>query len=233
MGRNFSETWGVRRISLRINGGERIALLGANGAGKSTLLRLMAGWYPTAEGDIHLGGRRLRNHSTAVRRQLMLLDDPIPYDAPAIDTIIQAIEDYQADRPGIEAGVADWFDRLRLVGTYRKTSRSVSKGQRFKVAMICLFVIRPPIWLLDEPFSMGLDAGGLEMLEQEMIQHAATGGVVVFSSQWPQHARRLASRAIVLHHGTCVLDSLINQPVDPTQIRQADPALASVLSGLS
>ena len=149
-----------------------------------------------------------------------------------VKMIGQAIDDYQADREGIESEVAEWFERLSLVGTYGKNGKSMSKGQRYKVAMICLFIVRPKVWLLDEPFSAGLDASGLEILESEMKSHAVDGGIVVFSSQWPEHANRLADRSLVLHERNLVCDRMITESVSDDLIENAEPSLVAVLSGL-
>lgn len=167
VGRNFQSKWAVHDVTAEFRSGETIAILGANGAGKSTLLRLIAGWYPLAAGAIHVDGYRLRIHGSSVRRRMMLLDDPEKHDGNVVDAITQAVVDYRVDRPGFEDEIAEWFEKLGLVGTYGRSARSVSKGQRFKVSMICLFAVCPPIWLLDEPFSVGLDAGGLEILESQ------------------------------------------------------------------
>lgn len=65
-----------------------------------------------------------------------------------------------------------------------------------------------------------------------MTQHARRGGIVIFSSQWPQHANRLAERAMVLHQGRLVHAVPLNQRIDKALIDSSEPALASVLSGL-
>ena len=230
--RDFRSLWALREINAEIAAGSTVAVLGANGAGKSTLLRLIAGWIPPAEGRIQIQGHTMRINSMSVRRRLMLLDEPRSGEASIIEMIGQAISDYQVDRPELANEVAEWFEKLDLVGNYGKSANAVSKGQRYKVAMICLFLVRPNVWLLDEPFSAGLDAGGLQVLESEMAAHAAAGGTVVFSSQWPDHANRLADRSLVLHEGKVVCDQPIGQSVDDDLIASAPTSLQAVLAGL-
>ncbi len=232
VGRNFGTQWAVRGVTTVINEGTSVAVLGANGAGKSTLLRCIAGWLPLAEGRISIDDHTLRPSSAAVRRRLMLLDEPRKHEGSAIEAIVQTVDDYQVDRAGIESEVADWFEQLDLVGIYGKTASAISKGQQYKVAMIGLFVVRPSIWLLDEPFSAGLDAGGLDLLEREMRAHARDGGIVMFSSQWPAHANRLADEAIVLHEGALVCRQASSTPVAAELIAAAPPSLSAVLAGL-
>ena len=72
--------------------------------------------------------------------------------------------------------------------------------------MIGLFLVRPHVWLLDEPFSCGLDANGLEVLREQIKVHAEAGGTVIFSTQWPAQAVGLADRFAILHRGKLVYD---------------------------
>ena len=232
VGRQFGSQWAVRSISATIQSGSATAVLGPNGAGKSTLLRLIAGWLPVSTGRISIDGHLLRPASRSVRRRMMLLDEPLRSQASVIESIAQTISDYEVDREGIEGEVADWFQQLDLVGIYGKSAQQISKGQRYKVAMICLFLVRPYIWLLDEPFSAGLDAGGLQILETEMQQHVRNGGIAVFSSQWPEHANRLADESLVLHEGELICHQSTRQRVPPSILQSATPSLTAVLSGL-
>lgn len=236
VGRNFhnvntGSAWALRDVSFELNNGTVAAVLGANGAGKSTLLHLIAGWLPAATGRISIDGHTLRTSSVSVRRRLMLLDD-VKVSGSIDGVICQAIDDYKVDRPGIENEVAEWFERLGLVGSYGKSLSSLSKGQGYKTLMICLFAIRPHLWLLDEPFSAGLDANGLAVLEAEIRQHAKRGGMVLFSSQWPEHANRLADQALVLHEGRLVHQQPISEQIATETVDSAPQELRAVLSGL-
>ena len=235
-GKHFSHVWALRNISARFESGKIYAVLGANGAGKSTLLKLLAGWLPLTNGQILIDGMPLRPTAARLRRNLMLLADERPNLAlgsrTPLKSLARNIEDYRADHPGIEDEVADWCERLAVISLVGRTGEQISKGQAYKLAMIELFVIAPPVWLLDEPFSAGLDAAGLLALENQIRQHANKGGTVIFSSQWPEHAKRLADQAFVLHEGTLVWNDApqISPPVDV--MSNAPESLLAVLKGL-
>jgi ABC-type multidrug transport system ATPase subunit len=232
VGRQFNGRWAIRDLSARVDGGTMVAILGANGAGKSTLLRLLAGWMPLSHGRIHLDGMPLRPTATRLRRRLMLLGDPPKSERAVRSKIGQLIKDYDAYRPGIEDEVADWFDALDITKVYHNSPANLSKGQSYKMAMVELFVVDPQVWLLDEPFSAGLDANGLQALESQMRRHVQSGGTVIFSSQWPEHARRLADRVLVLHDGNLVWDAAPTKPVPATMLQTVDDSLRAVLQGL-
>lgn len=232
VGRCFGSQWAVNEISTSIPRGRSLALLGANGVGKTTLLKLMAGWLPVSCGQLRVDQTLLRTSGVTTRRKLMLLEESRVSDASIVEMITRAVTDYRISRPEVADEVVQWFVDLDLVGIYGKSARALSKGQRFKVAMTTLFVVRPLIWLLDEPFSAGLDANGLAILETEMQSHVDSGGIVVFSTQWPEHARRLANHALVLHQGSVVCDQPIAQSASEALLESAPAPLAAVLNGL-
>lgn len=230
--RSFGSQLALHEISTTISAGKMVAIMGANGAGKSTFLQLLAGWIPASKGRITLDDFLIKPTRLSVRRRLMMLDEPRRHDAPVLSVIGQAVKDYQVDRENIETEVASWMDQLNMVDTYRKTSRNVSKGQRYKAALISLFAVAPPVWLLDEPFSCGLDAVGLEVMQREMRNHVCGGGTVVFSTQWPEHAARLADQVLVLEEGKLAWDNTPSGEIDEDTMSKASPTLAAVLRGL-
>lgn len=232
-GRQFEGRWAVRELSTQLAPGSVLAVLGANGAGKTTLLRLLAGWLPLSEGVIRFDDAPLRYMATHLRRRAMLLEDSPRRTLGPITVLAQQIDDYRADRAGIEDEVADWFDAFDLTKVSRNQAGGVSKGQWYKMLLAGLFVIRPELWLLDEPFSAGLDASGLQTLEAQIRAHRDSGGIVVFSSQWPDHARRLADRALVLHEGRCVWEAEPTCKVPAQFLETTDGSLRAVLQGLS
>lgn len=233
VGRNFRGKWALRGVHETIAPGTVCSVLGANGAGKSTLLRLLAGWLPVNEGRILFDQSPMRPTAIHLRRQAMLLDDasgPNKREAGAsVDDLCNTIHAYGVDRLGIEDEVAHWFEKLEVISVYNSRPGEMSKGQAYKIAMIGLFVTAPHVWLLDEPFSAGLDASGLRIMETEMARHAERGGIVVFSSQWPEHARRLADWVMVLHEGKLAWSA---SPVTLPTVAEITPALQAVLQGL-
>ena len=232
-GREFDGHWAVRDLSTNLHPGSVIAVLGANGAGKTTLLRLLAGWLPLSEGAIRFDGSPLRHTATRLRRRVMLLDETARRNTQPVQLLGRQINDYLADRVGIEDEVADWFDALDVTRVYQNDAGKLSRGQWYKMMMVGLFVIRPEVWLLDEPFSAGLDAGGIQTLEAQIRARRDSGGIVVFASQWPEHARRLADRALVLHEGRRVWEAEPSEKVPAECLDTADGSLRAVLQGLS
>ena len=212
VGRIYSWDWALRHVSANVNNGECVCVLGANGSGKSTLLRMIGGVIRPTEGAICVGERRVRRGGVNVRRQMLLLHPGQPVlGGNVIRHLGAAISLFDCDTPGIEDIAAAWLEKLNVphVAT-PQDSVGLSRGQAMKLWMATLFTLRPPIWLLDEPHQSGLDALGIETLENEIRAHRESGGIVIFTSQWPPHARRLASRVMLLHDNRMFFDG----PVD-------------------
>lgn len=229
----FGRTKALKDVSTQILPGSIACVMGANGAGKSTLLRLAAGWFSPTDGEITLDDVRISPTRFFPKAHALLLDDSARSDARAVNRIGEMVDAYKADRPDIESEVATWMERLDLVGVYGKRVGQISKGQRYKLAMIGLFVIAPQIWLLDEPYSCGLDAGGLQILESQIRKHVGDGGTLIMSTQWPEHARRMGSQLMVIHDGSLVWDACADTAIDPGLISRATPALRAVLDGIN
>lgn len=231
--RHFGNTSALIDVSTTINHGTVVAVLGANGAGKSTLLKLMAGEIPAAAGKLAFDDYKIGPHQSSVRHRIMLLDTPTTMsDHKCIQPILTMLRDYRVERDSLPDEIAAWFQRLNLVGSYGKRSRGLSKGQRYKALLIGLFVVRPEIWLLDEPFSSGLDANGLQILQAEIRAHRDAGGIVIFSTQWPQQTRQLADQILVIEQASLVWDKPIQQQPSDELIEAASPPLRAVLEQL-
>lgn len=230
--RNFGQLQAIRNIHTTIDPKTITAILGANGAGKSTLLKLTAGWIPVASGRITLGDGLIKPSRIRLRKSIHLIDTPKPHQGGCTNSIFRLIDHYRLDRDSLAEETAAWIERLNLVGVYTKKSCQLSKGQRYKIAMIGLFLARPHVWLLDEPFSSGLDANGLEVLFHQMRLHASSGGIVVFSTQWPKQAQKLADKIMVIDDGQLVWDSAAD--VVPTQslIDSSNVGLQAVFNGI-
>ncbi len=230
--RNFGSELAVGDVSTVFRHSTITTVLGANGAGKSTLLKLIAGQLPVAAGRITLDDALVSPRRMSLRRNFMLVEPLRSSERSCIEPILQTVDDYGLAGDSLARQTADLFERLNLVGVHGSAISALSKGQSYKIALLCLFLARPRVWILDEPFSSGLDANGLSVMQQQMRRHRSEGGIVIFSTQWPRQAEGLADRVLVLEQGRLVWD----QPFEKSPQQQKDwstsPALKAVLDQL-
>ncbi len=198
----------LKDISLHIAPGERVAVLGSNGAGKSTLLLLLAGLLPVQQGQLLLDGASVNGRDGMHRlRRLsgLLLQDPD--DQIFASTVEQdvAFGLVQRDVPEKEAFVraGTVLERLGIANLATRPVRSLSLGQRKRLALAGLVVLKPALLLLDEP-TTGLDHRAVVALVSALDELQRDGTAVVLSTHDTDFAASWASRAILLDGGRMV-----------------------------
>ena len=171
LGHSFHDHWLFKNITVGINRGQRVALVGINGAGKSTFLKLLAGQFLPTEGkvvqarDLRLGyleqdpsfekGHTISDyifHSDNKQQQLIrkyeeLLENE-PDNAKAIDKITEEISN--SDAWDYEYKIKTILGRLDIHHLNQSIS-TLSGGQKKRLALARLLIEEPDVYLLDEP----------------------------------------------------------------------------------
>jgi spermidine/putrescine ABC transporter ATP-binding subunit len=204
--RTLSKSYGpvaaVKDVSLDIEAGEFIALLGASGSGKSTILMMIAGFETPSAGEILLDGQDI----TALpphRRDIGMVFQRyalFPHMTVA-ENIAYPLRRRGADRSTIETEVAR---ALRMVGLDSLGGRypaQLSGGQQQRVALARSLVFRPRVLLMDE--SLGaLDRKLRQQMQVEIkLLHRALGTTIVFVTHDQEEALSMADRVAVLSDG--------------------------------
>jgi len=160
----------LREVSLAVEPGQTLALVGASGAGKSTVAKLLLRFYDPSAGSIRLDGHDLRELGLAdLREQIALLlqetlvfdgtvRENIAYGGPdaTLDDVVAAAR--AADADGFVRGFADGYETR--VG---QRGRRLSGGQRQRIAIARAIVRDAPVLVLDEPTT------GLDMVSAERV----------------------------------------------------------------
>jgi heme exporter protein A len=167
----------LRGVAFELSGGEVLQLTGANGAGKTSLLRTLCGLIHPEEGRVLWGGVDVRTDMRAYHACLAYLGHEPPLKADL--TASENVRYWVGVRRRI--GTTDIEKALDAVGAgaFRdRPVRTLSAGQRRRVALAGLALMAVPLWLLDEP-TTNLDAEGQQLVGRMIEQHAKDGGLVV------------------------------------------------------
>lgn len=197
----------LRRVSLTVNHGEVVALMGPNGMGKSTLMGVMAGTLWPLRGHVEIDGLRRRaseEDELAIRKRVVYLPaDPwLPRDRTGRAWMLAVGRLYGID----EERLLDHVDRLLALFDLQKQAdvpiKDLSTGQKKKVALCGMLVTEAPILLLDEPFSGGLDPSGILALKR-VLQHLAKRDdcTIVMATPVPELVEEFADRVAVIRDG--------------------------------
>jgi branched-chain amino acid transport system ATP-binding protein len=218
----------VRQVSLNIEDGEIVAVLGANGAGKSSLLKAILGLVPAARGRVILDGVDVTGWtpSRRVGARLVLVPEGrrIVMNLSVHENLLMGAFTRQ-DPAAVGSEIAAIYDRFPNLAARRHQPASVlSGGEQQMLAIGRGILANPKVMMIDEP-SLGLSprlAGEVLALVGEL--NRSRGVAILLVEQNTHKALELASRAYVLELGQIALEGR------PAQLR-ADPRLQEAYLG--
>jgi energy-coupling factor transport system ATP-binding protein len=193
-------------ISLSLTRGEAVAIVGENGAGKTTLIKHFNGLYQPTTGEVSFKGRCIRSLHPSAR-------------AAAVGVCLQNPNDqfFEADvRKEILAGPKrlgqvdwKWFeqicDTLSLHLLLDRSPYRLSEGEKRRVALASILIMRPDVLVLDEP-TAGQDGRFKETLAHMCASISEMGTAVVVVTHDLDFARTTTDRWVVMHAGRIAAD---------------------------
>jgi energy-coupling factor transport system ATP-binding protein len=183
----------LRGVDLEVRAGEIVAVLGRNGSGKTTLLRALAGAHAPTSGRVE---------ATVPVAHVPQEPDSLLYAETVRAEVAATLRLLKRDDP---TAVDHWLAALRLEPLADRHPRSLSVGQRQRVAIAAVAVGDAPVLVLDEP-TRGIDTASLDALEAALIAHRDGGGSVVLATHDVELAARVATRVVVLGDGEVVAE---------------------------
>jgi ABC-2 type transport system ATP-binding protein len=181
----------LRNITVTLEHGARVGLVGHNGAGKSTLLRLLSGIYEPTRGMAEIRGR------VAPVFDLGVGMDP---EISGLENIMIRGLFLGMSRKQMQDRVDDIADFTELGDFLHMPLRTYSTGMRVRLALGVVTSIDPEILLLDEGIG-AVDAAFLEKSKQRLISLVERSGLLVFASHSDEFLRELCDTAIWMEHG--------------------------------
>jgi ABC-type polysaccharide/polyol phosphate transport system ATPase subunit len=178
-------------VTLDIEDGDRVALIGGNGAGKTTLLRVLAGIYYPTRGQVHSSGRISAVLDVAVG---------LNPDATGRENIILRGM-YMDIHPSEMRARVDEIAEFTELGPYLDMpARTYSAGMMVRLGFAVSTCIPPEILLMDEWLSAG-DARFLDKAQQRMEQFVGRSSILVLASHSQELLRKWCNRALLLQQG--------------------------------
>jgi branched-chain amino acid transport system ATP-binding protein len=214
----------VKGISLGVDEGEVVTLIGGNGAGKTTTLKSISGVLRPAEGEIWFQGKRIDRMRAHEIVGLGICQAPEGRRIFARMSVRENLEMGAFGRRDGAAGAAD-FDRVFsffpvLKERLRQAGGTLSGGEQQMLAIGRALMSRPKLLLLDEP-SMGLAPILVERIFQIIREINAQGIPILLVEQNAQMALQTAQRGYVLESGEIVLEDEASRLLGNVQVRKA------------
>jgi heme exporter protein A len=174
--RNAEAIFGPLDFSLHV--GEVVLIEGDNGSGKTTLLKVLCGLLDLSSGQVLLHGEPLTlarlSHQVALLGHLLGLKMEL--------STLQNLH-FAVGMGGVRSGITPRLAlaSVGLEGYEDQPLRTLSAGQKKRVALARLLLVPAALWLLDEPYA-NLDRGGIELVNRLLDNHARRGGAALITS---------------------------------------------------
>ena len=192
----------LNSVSLDIQGGKIIVLLGVNGAGKTTLMRIMAGLENPDAGKLlfnnqNIDAKALRKVSTLVFQKSAM------FSTNVYDNLAYGLRIRKVPKDEIIKRVTEALQAVRLSGFEKRRAKKTSGGEQQRIALARAFLLEPHVMLLDEP-TANLDPNSAVIIEKAIVSKKSTQRIIVMATHNLTQARRMADEIIHIYNGNIV-----------------------------
>lgn len=205
----YDHVYALKGVSIELNEGETVALIGANGAGKSSILRAITGLRKIRSGEIHYMGRRIDGTSVAdiVRKGIAMVPEGrrvFPYMSVKDNLLMGAFT--RSDKADIQRTLDSVLHRFpRLKERFGQQAGTLSGGEQQMMVIGRALMAKPRLLLLDEP-SLGIAPKLVQDIARAIVAISRDEGVsVLLVEQNSRMALSISDRAYALSTGTVVL----------------------------
>ncbi|MBR4447391.1 ATP-binding cassette domain-containing protein [Methanobrevibacter sp.] len=204
-----SEYMALKGVSLKIERGDMVALLGKNGAGKSTLFLHLNGIYQPDEGKVFIDGEELKYDKKSLLKFRQKVG--IVFQNPDDQIFAPTVEEDVAFGPlnlglpmeEVQDRVEEALSRVGMSGYEKKAPHHLSGGQKKRVAIAGILAMKPELMVLDEP-TAGLDPQGVVDLSRLLKELNAEGITILISTHEVDLVPDYANKVFVLVDGLLI-----------------------------
>jgi len=219
-------------LSMEVQDGEIVSVLGPNGSGKTTLLRVLAGVRRASNGEASVLGRHPADRRL-VRAVGFQPDEALPFPTLTGQEFLLYVGSLMGlSRAESKSRAVHWLSRMSLADDRSRALGQYSTGMQRRLAVAAAMLATPKVLLLDEPTS-GLDPEGSLLVMELLREHVDARGAVLMASHHLQEVEQISSRVVVLADGqqvaACTLEDLLTTGDVRLVVRNLDGAgLAAV-----
>lgn len=212
--RKTVEKHAVRGVSLNVEEGEILGLVGANGAGKTTLVKMLAGIIHPTSGEARVLGHRPWERDDRYRRQIALImgqKAQLWWDLPAADSFLLLKEIYRLSDADFRSSLGYLVEVLGVGDQLTTQLRRLSLGERMKMELIAALLHSPRVVFLDEP-TIGLDLSAQRAIRDFILQYREEHKpAMILTSHYMEDIQRLCERIVIIRDGEFVYDGALSQ----------------------
>jgi branched-chain amino acid transport system ATP-binding protein len=222
---HYGKIEAIKGVSVVVNQGEIVTLIGANGAGKTTILKTISGLRPVSSGDITFDGASINKIPAHERVDLGISQVPEGRGIFPGMTVLENLEMGKFNRKDRKAEMDEDLDRVytlfpRLKERVSQAGGTLSGGEQQMLAMGRALMARPKVLLLDEP-SMGLAPQMIANIFRIITEINKQGVTILLVEQNAQQALQRAHRAYILETGNVTKEAAASDLLNDPAVREA------------
>ena len=200
--KNYRELRALDDVTLKVEGGKVIILLGVNGAGKTTLLRIGAGLEKPDKGTVYFNNapmtdKDLRQIATLVFQRTAMFSKSV-YDNLAYGLRLRGKTDSE-----IKEKITEALYEVGLNNFEKRRAKRTSGGEQQRIALARAFLLKPNILLLDEP-TANLDPRIAVIIEKSILKRKSKENIIIIATHNLNQAKRLGDEIVYIHKGKVV-----------------------------
>jgi branched-chain amino acid transport system ATP-binding protein len=222
---HYGKIEAIKGVSVVVNEGEIVTLIGANGAGKTTILKTISGLRPVSSGSINFNGQDINKIPAHERVDLGISQVPEGRGIFPGMTVLENLEMGKFNRKDRKAEMDEDLDRVytlfpRLKERAAQAGGTLSGGEQQMLAMGRALMARPKVLLLDEP-SMGLAPQMIANIFRIITEINKQGVTILLVEQNAQQALQRAHRAYILETGNVTKEAAASDLLNDPAVREA------------
>ncbi len=221
----YDHVYALKGVSIDLQKGETVALIGANGAGKSSILRAITGLAKITSGSVHFEGEQIngRNPAEIVARGIAMVPEGrrvFPYMSIKDNLLMGAFT--RSDKAGIKDTLDSVLTRFpRLKERYSQSAGTLSGGEQQMMVIGRALMAKPRLLLLDEP-SLGIAPKLVQDIARSIVAINRDEGVsVLLVEQNSRMALSISNRAYALTTGNVVIEGNSKKLLNDDRIKAA------------
>lgn len=208
LNKSYGKKQAVNNLSLRLEEGQILGMLGRNGAGKTTTIRMMLDLIPKDSGQILWQGKPFSKKKLKIG--YLPEERGLYAKMNVLDQIIYFGTLEGMTKKSAKQEALRWLEKLDISYAAKKRTEQLSKGNQQKVQLITAIIHDPDFIILDEPFS-GLDPVNAEMLKNVVKELIAKKKTIIFCSHQMEQVESFCHKICILKDGNLILsDELTN-----------------------
>lgn len=197
----------LKDLSLSLDTGEIIALMGPNGSGKTTLMKSILGLVIPEKGDIFVDSNDIR-HSCKYRENIGYMPQIANYpENLKVNELFKIINEIRGHKEETDIDLVDDFGIKEI---YNKNFGQLSGGFKQRVTAAIAFLHNPELLILDEP-TASLDPVSSEIMKSKILKERKSNKLILISTHITSEVELIADRIIYMLEGKIILNRLIKE----------------------